>query len=121
MTATAECFGLRPVANAFGCSRRDQVEARDGIRARVARSSTSATSSGASPGSSGRARLILSAMRSENQYIARLKTTAISEERDDPAGAADEPADRDEERREPGEQDPGAHTGVHVDVSFLSG
>ena len=49
-----------------------------GMRARVARSSTSIATSGASPGSSGRARLILSAMRSENQYIAKLNATAIT-------------------------------------------
>ena len=28
VTATAECFGLRPVANAFGCSDGNQVDAR---------------------------------------------------------------------------------------------
>ena len=94
---------------------RHQEEARDrDPGARRESSSTSATSSGASPGSSGRARLILSAIRSENQYIARLKRDRDQEERDDPARAADEPADRDEERREPGEQDPGAHASVHV-------
>ncbi len=78
MTATAECCGLRPVANAFGCCEGIRYRRGTGIRARAEMSSTSATRSGASPGSSGRARLIRSAMRSENQNIAKLNASAIA-------------------------------------------
>ncbi len=43
------------------------------------------------------------------------------EEDGDPARASDQAADGDEERREPGEQDPGAHTRCHEVFRVLSG
>ena len=67
VTATAACSGLRPVAKAFGWSDGIRYSRGTGSRARAARSCTVASSHGIVPGSTGRARLALSASRSENQ------------------------------------------------------
>ncbi len=85
VTATAALLGLRPVANAFGCSDEITKSRGIGMPARPASSSTSSYTVGASSRASGCARLILSAIRSENQNIAKLKATASSAARISPA------------------------------------
>ena len=79
VTATAACLGLRPVAKAFGWLRRNHVEAghrhpgRVGqladhlVQARLPRSPRC-----------GCARLILSAILSENQYVPMFMTAPIT-------------------------------------------
>ncbi len=67
MTATAAWFGLRPVANAFGCSDGVRYSRGIGMPAAVDSSRTIRCSSSASSSASGCARLARSAIRSENQ------------------------------------------------------
>ena len=67
VTATAACCGLRPVANAFGCSDGMVYSRGAGTWARHARSCTIASSSGIMPGTTGWARPAFSANLSENQ------------------------------------------------------
>jgi hypothetical protein len=65
VTATAECFGLRPVANAFGTSVSMIATRGFGRSASAQRRSTSACSSGASCGVTTRAPDAASASRSD--------------------------------------------------------
>jgi hypothetical protein len=67
VTATAECDGLRPVANAFGACSGRTYSFGLGRPARATSRSTIACSRGAAAGSTGWARYIASTMRSENQ------------------------------------------------------
>jgi len=78
VTAMAACLGLRPHAKAFGCWSGVTYTPGFGHPARAARRSTMACSSGASSGDTSTARDILRAILPLPQYIAKLKTTAMT-------------------------------------------
>ena len=99
VTAMAAFLGLRPVANALGCSCGMTYSRGMGSCARRARLATIAKSSGSSDSSSGCAPLMRSARRSENQYIAKLNATPMAEEQHHAADAAEQAADDDEQAR----------------------
>ena len=106
MTATAACFGLRPVANAFGTSVSMIATCGFGRSAIAHRRSTISCSSGASSRSTTFAPEAASASLSEVKYWKNAIPTTISDHRDEPDVQNLEEDDREDDVQQPEQRSP---------------